>query len=141
MYINKCQLYGNLTKDPELKSLPSGSVVCNFTVATNRKWKDKNSGEQKEEPQFTNVVVFGKTAENVAKYMRKGSPILVEGRLQTRSWDAKDGSKRYSTEVFAEQVQFGPKRVGQEESRQDDAQTTDPNYGGVGEINPDDIPF
>ena len=111
MYINKAIIYGNLTRDPELKSLPSGTVVVNFSVATNRTWKDK-SGQKQEDVEYHNVVAFGRTAETVNQYMKKGSGIYVEGRIQTRSWDAADGTKKYRTEVVADRVQFGPRRDG-----------------------------
>jgi single-strand DNA-binding protein len=112
MYINKVILYGNLTKDPELKALPSGSSVCNFSIATNRVYKDA-AGVKQEAVDYHNIVVFGPSAENVAKYMKKGAGIFIEGRLQTRSYE-KDGQKRYSTEVVADPigVQFGPKSAG-----------------------------
>lgn len=108
MYINKAILYGNLTRDPELKALPSGIQVANLSVATNRRYKDK-SGNWVETPDFHNVVVFNKQAETVAQYLKKGSGIMVEGRMQTRSWDGPDGQKKYRTEVIADRIQFGPK--------------------------------
>lgn len=110
MFINKALVYGNLTRDPEMKALPSGSNVTNFSIATNRTWNDKD-GNKQEEAEFHNVVVFGKHAENVAKYLTKGSSAYVEGRLQTRSWE-KDGQKMYRTEIVADTVQFGPKSGG-----------------------------
>ena len=95
MYLNKVLLYGNLTRDPELKSLPSGIKVCSFSIATNRVWKDKN-GARQESSDFHNIVVFGRQAETVAQYMKKGSSILVEGRMQTRSWEDKtSGEKKW----------------------------------------------
>ena len=97
---------GNLTKDPELKTLPSGSSVSNFGIATNRVWKNQQ-GEKQEEVQFHNIVVFGKQADTVSQYLKKGSSVLVEGRLQTRNWDAQDGTKKSKTEIVAERVQFG----------------------------------
>lgn len=100
---------GNLTKDPELKTLPSGSSVANFGIATNRVWKNQQ-GEKQEEVQFHNIVVFGKQADTVSQYLKKGSSVLVEGRLQTRNWDAQDGTKKNKTEIVAERVQFGPRR-------------------------------
>lgn len=100
---------GNLTKDPELKTLPSGSSVANFGIATNRVWKNQQ-GEKQEEVQFHNIVVFGKQADTVSQYLKKGSSVLVEGRLQTRNWDAQDGTKKSKTEIVAERVQFGPRR-------------------------------
>ncbi len=108
MFINKAIIYGNLTRDPELKSLPSGIQVTSFSLATNRRFKDKN-GAWQEAPDFHNIVVFGRQAETVAQYLRKGSGVFVEGRMQTRSWDAADGQKKYRTEVVADRVQFGPK--------------------------------
>ena len=109
MYLNKAIIIGNLTRDPDLKSLPSGIKVCTFSVATNRVWKDKN-GARQEAADYHNVVVFGRQAENVTQYMKKGNSILVEGRMQTRSWDDKtSGEKKYRTEIVADRVQFGPK--------------------------------
>ena len=100
---------GNLTRDPELKTLPSGSSVSNFGIATNRVWKNQQ-GEKQEEVQFHNIVVFGKQADTVSQYLKKGSSVLVEGRLQTRNWDAQDGTKKSKTEIVAERVQFGPRK-------------------------------
>lgn len=109
MYLNKAIVIGNLTRDPELKSLPSGIKVCSFSLATNRVWKDQN-GARQEASDYHNVVVFGRQAETVAQYMKKGSSMLVEGRMQTRSWDDKTtGEKKYRTEIIAEKTQFGPK--------------------------------
>jgi single-strand DNA-binding protein len=110
MYLNKALIAGNLTRDPELKALPSGANVCSFGIATNRVWKDQN-GEKKEATEFHNIVVFGRQAETCAQYLRKGQQALVEGRLQTRSWE-KDGAKQYRTEIVADRVQFGPKAGG-----------------------------
>jgi single-strand DNA-binding protein len=112
MYLNKAILIGNLTRDPELRSLPSGIKVCTFSLATNRVWKDKN-GTRQDSTDYHNVVVFGRQAETVAQYMKKGSSILVEGRMQTRSWDDKaSGEKKYRTEIVADRTQFGPKAGG-----------------------------
>lgn len=111
MYLNKAIIIGNLTRDPELRSLPSGVQVATLGVATNRVWKDKD-GQKKEDTQYHNVVVFGRQADTVAQFLRKGSSLLVEGRMQTRSWDAADGSKKYRTEIVADRVQFGPRSAG-----------------------------
>ena len=112
MYLNKAILIGNLTRDPELRSTTGGTKVCSFGLATNRVWKDK-SGVRQESADYHNVVVFGRQAETVAQYMKKGSSILVEGRMQTRSWDDKNtGEKKYRTEVVADRTQFGPKGSG-----------------------------
>ncbi len=103
---NKALIMGNLARDPELKFTPGGQAVGNFSVAVNRTWKDK-SGEKQEAVDFIPVVVWGATAENCDKYLKKGSPALVEGRIQTRSYEAKDGSgKRYVTEIVASDVVF-----------------------------------
>jgi len=107
MYLNKVFIIGNLTRDPELKAIPSGMKVCSFSVATNRVWKDKN-GARQEAADYHNIVVFGRQAETVAQYMKKGSQVMVEGRMQTRSWDdAATNTKKYRTEVIADRVQFG----------------------------------
>ncbi len=107
MNLNKCFVLGNLTKDPELRQTNSGQSVCSFSVASNRTWNDKN-GDKQQEVEFHNVVAWGRTGELVSQYMRKGSQILVEGRLQTRSWEGKNGTQ-YKTEIVAETVQFGNK--------------------------------
>jgi len=150
MYINKVLLFGNLTRDPELKALPSGMNVVNFSIATNRVFRDRD-GKKQEQTDFHNVVVFGRQADTVAQYMKKGSSVFIEGRLQTRSWDDKtSGEKKYRTEVIADRVQFGPKASGgssggakREEPQGDD--TPSSNGSGVeypkDDINPDDIPF
>jgi single-strand DNA-binding protein len=102
--MNRVILVGNLTKDPELKFITGGSAVANFRMAINRKWKDAQ-GQQKEEVCFVGVVVWGKQAEACGEYLKKGSPVMVEGRLQFREWE-KDGDKRSILEVVAERVQF-----------------------------------
>ncbi len=107
MYLNKVFIIGNLTRDPELKAIPSGIKVCSFSVATNRVWKDKNGAKQ-EAADYHNIVVFGRQAETVAQYMKKGSQVMIEGRMQTRSWDDQaTNTKKYRTEVIADRVQFG----------------------------------
>jgi single-strand DNA-binding protein len=146
MYLNKAIIIGNLTRDPELRSLPSGIKVCSFSVATNRVWKDKN-GTRQDSTDYHNVVVFGRQAETVAQYMKKGSSILVEGRMQTRSWDDKNsGEKKYRTEIIADRTQFGPRGGSGEGSSAPKANAE--NNGEVDsieypeeDINPEDIPF
>ncbi len=151
MYLNKAIIIGNLTRDPELKSLPSGIKVCTFSVATNRTWKDKNGAKQ-DATEYHNVVVFARTAETVAQYMKKGSQILVEGRLQTRSWDdATSGAKKYRTEIVADTVQFGSKGTGSEggytkpAGGAPSAQPQEDDGGSIEypqeEISAEDIPF
>ena len=143
MYLNKVQLIGNLTRDPELKSLPSGTQVCSFSIATNETYTKE--GKRTEKVEFHNIVVFGKTAENVAKYMTKGSQIYIEGKLQTRSWDGTDGKKQYRTEINALTVQFGNKPKGQADTRsekEDRGVDTDEVLPATrDDINPEDIPF
>jgi single-strand DNA-binding protein len=139
MYLNKAMVYGNLTRDPETKALPSGAQVCSLSLATNRTYNDRD-GKRQEEVQYHNVVLFGKTAENVAKYMTKGSALYVEGRLQTQSWE-KDGVKHYRTEIVGETVQFGPKAGGAPTNDQNaTAGSVVPDYP-TEDINPEDIPF
>lgn len=110
MYINKVQILGNLTRDPELRALPSGVKVASFALATNRSWKDANGAKQ-EATEFHNVVAFAKPAELIAQYCKKGSSLYIEGRLQTRSWE-QEGQKKYRTEIVVENFQFGPKPTG-----------------------------
>ena len=105
MYLNKAYIIGNLTREPELKALPSGIKVCSFAVATNRSYKDKD-GQRKDSVDFHNIVAFGKLGELSAQYLKKGQQALVEGRIQTRSWDAPNGEKKYRTEIIADNVQF-----------------------------------
>ena len=113
MYINRAFVFGNLTRDPEMRSLPSGNAVVNFSVATNRRWKDRD-GNKRDDAEFHNIVVFGQQAELVSQYLKKGSSVFIEGRMQTRSWDdASTGTKKYRTEIVADRVQFGPRGDGQ----------------------------
>jgi len=103
MSLNKAQLIGNLTRDPELRQTPSGANVCSFTIATNFTWKDQ-SGNKQEKVEFHNIVAWGKLAEICGQYLRKGKKVYIEGRIQTRDWEADDGSKRYKTEIIAENM-------------------------------------
>ncbi len=103
--LNKALMMGNLTRDPELRYIPSGSAVTSFTVAMNRVYK-LQTGEKKEETSFVRVVVWGRMAETCGEYLKKGSPVFVEGRLQSRSWEGADGQKRSTLEVVATNVQF-----------------------------------
>lgn len=150
MNINKAIVYGNLTRDPELKTLPSGVNVCSFSIATNRVYNDRD-GKRQESVDFHNIVVFGRQAETSAQYLKKGSGAFVEGRLQTRSWEA-DGVKHYRTEIVADRVQFGPRTdgggssQGSGESQQSGSQSDNDQGGKPPEypdedINPEDIPF
>lgn len=153
MYLNKVLLYGNLTRDPELKALPSGQQVASFGLATNRSFKNRD-GQQQEQTEFHNIVAFGRTAEVMGQYLKKGRPIFVEGRMQTRSWD-KDGVKQYRTEIIVDTFQFGAQGGGDGAQRSGGfaapaAAAAAPSAAAdMGadiqypdeEINPEDIPF
>ncbi len=147
MYLNKAFVFGNLTRDPELRALPSGMNVCSFSVATNRVYRDRD-GKKQEQTDFHNVVVFGRQADTVAQYMKKGRSVFVEGRIQTRSWEGKDGEKKYRTEIVADRVQFGPGGPGAGAGGKRADEGDMPEEAGSGgidypkdDINPDDIPF
>lgn len=112
MSLNKVMLLGNLGADPEVRYMQNGNAVANFSVATTEKWKDKQSGEQKEKTEWHRVVVFGNTAETIAQWFRKGDTIFVEGKLQTRKWEDKDGVERYTTEVILDRFSFAGKASG-----------------------------
>ena len=101
MNLNKVMIIGNLTRDPETRNLPSGQSVSSFSVATNRRWKDAQTGEPKEASEFHNIVAWGKLADICNQYLKKGSKVYLEGRLQTRSWDDQNGNKKYRTEIVA----------------------------------------
>ena len=151
--LNRAEIIGNLTRDPEVRSLPSGQSVTQFAVATNRRWKDKD-GNFKEDTQYHEIVVWGKLGELASTMLQKGKKVYVEGRLQTTSWEAQDGAKRQKTEIVAENfIPLSPKGDGtgfdmatavsgeddkpkdtKKKSKADEAATTD-------EINLDDIPF
>lgn len=111
MNLNKVFLIGRLTRDPETRSLPSGQPVCSFGLATNRVFTDK-SGQKKEQTEFHNIVLFGRLAEIAAQYLTKGSLAMIEGRLQTRTWQDSSGNQRLRTEIVAEGMQLGPRAAG-----------------------------
>jgi single-strand DNA-binding protein len=150
MYLNKVFLYGNLTRDPELKAIPSGQQVATFGLATNRSFKGKD-GQRQEATEFHNIVAWGRTAEVIAQYVKKGRPLYIEGRIQTRSWEGKeDGKKQYRTEIVVENFQFGADAKGAGgaggESRGSAPEQASPSEGESikypdEEINPEDIPF
>ncbi len=151
MYLNKALVIGNLTRDPEMRALPSGIKVTTFSVATNRVWKDQ-SGAKKEQADYHNIVMFGRQAEVAAQYLKKGSSVLIEGRMQTRSWDDKtSGEKKYRTEIVADRMQFGPKAGGMggapssspsdSKAPKDEADALDTIEYPEEESNPEDIPF
>ncbi len=147
MNLNKIFLIGNLTRDPEVRSLPSGQSVASFGVATNRFFNDK-SGQKQQDTQFHNIVAFGRLAEISKQYLNKGSLLMIEGRIQNRSWQGQDGQKKYKTEVVAESIQLGPRSSGTSAGHEaaaapkEEAQPEVPTIDyGEGNINPDEIPF
>ena len=153
MNVNKVFLYGNLTRDPDLRQLPSGMSVAEIGIATNRYYNNQQ-GERVEEVEYHSIVLFGRLADLAQQYLRKGSGLFVEGRLRTRSWDDRDtGAKRYKTEIVGEQMQFGPRRDGgggggaaahpSTQEAVSDAPSQAPAAPSYpeGSINPDDIPF
>jgi single-strand DNA-binding protein len=109
MNLNRVILIGNLTADPELRNTPSGQAVCNFRMATNRVWTNKETRQQQKEAEYHTIVAWGRLAEISSQYLTKGSLIMVEGRLRTRSWQDQQGNKKFRTEIVAETLQFGPK--------------------------------
>ena len=136
MSVNKVILLGRLGQDPELKYTPAGMAVCNFSVATSESWSDKTSGQKQEKTEWHRIVVWGKLAELCGQYLAKGRQAYIEGSLQTRSWDAKDGQKKYTTEIVARTVQFigAPQNA---TARTGDRTSADHEQdGGVGSIRP-----
>jgi len=103
--VNKVILVGNLGRDPEVRFMPNGEAVCNFSIATTDSWKDK-SGAKQERTEWHNIVMYRKLAEIAGEYLKKGRPVYVEGRLQTRKWQTKEGQDRYTTEIIADQMQM-----------------------------------
>lgn len=104
--LNQAQIIGHLGKDPEVRYLPSGEAVANFSIATTEKWKDKNSGEQREETEWHRISVFGRLAEIVGEYLKKGSLVFIQGKIKTRKYTDKDGAERYATEIRAETMKM-----------------------------------
>jgi single-strand DNA-binding protein len=146
--VNKVILIGNLGRDPEVRYTPEGSSITNITIATTDTWKDKNSGEKQERTEWHRVVFFGKLAEIAGQYLKKGRPVYVEGRLQTRKWQDKEtGQDRYATEIVAESMQMLGSRQGNDEGAAAPAAPqasapSAPAAGGKFDSNfEDDIPF
>ena len=139
MYLNRAIIAGNLTRDPELRSLPSGQKVASFGVATNRFWKDK-SGNRQQSTDYHNIIVFGPQAETASKYLGKGSQVLVEGRMQTRNWETRGGEKKYRTEVIADRVQFGSRPTSSASDSGGSPDANDADYPDD-DMNPEDVPF
>jgi len=110
--VNKVILIGNLGKDPEVRYAPSGSAICNVTIATSRQWKDKTSGERQEETEWHRVVFYDRLAEIAGEYLKKGKSVYIEGRLKTRKWTDKEGQDRYTTEIIAQEMTMLGSREG-----------------------------
>ncbi|PWE14181.1 single-stranded DNA-binding protein [Alcaligenes faecalis] len=104
--VNKVILVGNLGRDPEVRYSAEGSAICNISIATTSQWKDRTSGERREETEWHRVVFYNRLAEIAGEYLRKGRPVYVEGRLRTRKWTGQDGQERFTTEIIAEQMQM-----------------------------------
>ena len=139
--INKVILIGNLGGDPEVRYTPSGVAVAQFNIATSEEWKDKDSGEKRERTEWHRIVAWRRLGEICGEYLSKGQQVYVEGRIQTNTWEDKEGNKRYTTEIIANTVQFLGKRESSESARP--RSTTPADYQGMPAQGPayDDIPF
>jgi single-strand DNA-binding protein len=157
--VNKVILVGNLGRDPEVRFMPNGEAVCNFSIATTDSWRDKN-GQKQERTEWHNIVMYRKLAEIAGEYLKKGRPVYVEGRLQTRKWQTKEGQDRYTTEIVADQMQMlggregggsaGYEPMDEDQSMQSRPQQSAPSQsapapqpasGGDFDAFEDDIPF
>lgn len=149
MNLNKIFILGRLTRDPELRTTPSGQSVCSFGIATNRFWVDKNSGQKQEKTEFHNIVLWRRLAEVASQYLKKGSLALIEGRIETRNWQDEKGNKHYKTEIIGENLQMGPRNTSFEsntkkEEEPSSAPATEkdiPVIEDTKEIDVKDIPF
>jgi len=146
MNLNKVFLIGRLTQDPETRTTPSGQTVCSFGLATNRVWLNQETRQKQEKTEFHNIVLWRRLAEIASQYLTKGSLVLIEGRIQTRSWQDQSGAKRYKTEIIAENIQLGP-RSGQgrtvpfsKTDRDQDLQAA-PKTFPPADVSPEEIPI
>ena len=145
--VNKVILIGNLGQDPEVRYMPNGGAVCNITVATSESWKDKNTGEQQEKTEWHRVVMFRRLAEIAGEYLKKGSKVYLEGRLQTRKWQDQQGQDRYTTEIVADEMQMLDSRGGSADFAPSASRSSSSQDGGQPHAAPvdsgfeDDIPF
>ena len=140
--LNKAILIGSLGRDPEVRFMPNGEAVCNFSIATSENWKDKQ-GQKQEKTEWHNIVMYRKLAEIAGEYLKKGAPVYIEGRIQTRKWQDKDGNDRYSTEIIADQMQMlGSKKDSESVTpqRQDPKANEPKQSGGFDDVS-DDIPW
>jgi len=146
--VNKVILVGNLGKDPEVRYSPNGSAMANVTIATAESWKDKQSGEKQEKTEWHRVVFFNRLAEIVGEYLKKGSQVYIEGRLQTRKWQGQDGQDRYTTEIVANEMQMLGSRSGgggdtswNQQSNNAPSQQSSPASAPPADDFDDDVPF
>jgi len=136
--LNKVQLIGNLGADPEIRYLPNGTATATVSLATTRKWKDKQSGERREETEWHRVVLFGRLAEIAGEYLKKGARIYIEGRLKTRKWQSQDGKDHYTTEIIGEEMHMlSGRSMGNDSPQPYMAAST----ASASDIPDDDIPF
>ena len=149
MNYNKAIIVGRVTQNPEVRTTPNGQQVTSFSVATNRYWTDK-SGQKQDKAEFHNIVAWGRTAEIAGQYLQKGAYVLIEGRIETRSWDdVKSGQKRYRTEIIVENLQLGPRggdapvgnNQGSQPEKNEESSGEVPTVDSNEEINVKDIPF
>lgn len=146
MNLNKVFVLGNLTRDPEVRTIASGQQVASFSIATNRVWYNQ-AKEKNQEVEFHNIVAWGRLAEIAGQYLNKGGMVLIEGRLKTRSWQAQDGTKKYRTEIIAENMQMGPKTQGgvaKQDNTEQEAPSPEeaaPATENAEEIKIDEVPF
>ena len=140
--INKVIVVGNLGADPDSRSMPSGNAVTNISVATSESWNDKETGERQEKTEWHRVVFFGRLAEIASEYLKKGSQVYIEGKLQTRKWEDKEGNERWTTEIVSNQMQMLGEKMSQSASNQGNV-TKQNNSSNefVDEEFDDDIPF
>lgn len=136
--INRVILIGNLTADPETKALPSGSSVADFSIACNRSWKDRETGQKKEEAEFVRITAFGRQAEVCGQYLRKGSQVYIEGRLKTDKWQDQQGNTRYTTKVVMENMQMLGGKQGGQQPQQNQQPAPQQQQGAWGSAAPDD---
>jgi len=140
--INKAILIGRLGSDPEVRYTPSGVAVANFNIATSEEWKDKDSGEKKERTEWHRIVAWSKLGEICGEYLSKGRQVYIEGRIQTRSWEDRDGNKRYTTEIVATDVQFlGGRDAGSGAKASSGASASNHESSPIQAPEDDDIPF
>ncbi|HPL01708.1 MAG TPA: single-stranded DNA-binding protein [bacterium] len=147
--LNRAMIIGNATRDPEMRYTPNGQAVTSFGVATNRRWTDRNTGEMQEQVEFHDITAWGKLAENISQIVKKGAPVYVEGRLQTRSWEGQDGAKRQKTEIIADNIIALSSRGGRSNDEENPIEeiANDKKVGGKKakdeetEIDIEDIPF